>query len=407
MQQEHDFLARLAELAQSIPGGELAFTIALFIIVLSILVFVHEWGHYLAARSVGIKVQAFAIGFGRPILSWVDSAQTRWQVGWIPLGGYVQMLGQEDLKATRASREEGHFMAKSVGQRAWVIVAGPLANLVFGFLLLIVIMLTGEHKLKAEVGQVLPDMPAAGILQVGDVVRAANGQPIEDWPAMLEVISANGAQPLRLEVLRGVSEAEKEVVVVEIVPVVKTFTDLLGDTHTVGRIGVAPSYATFVVQHGPLDALREAGWKTWELTALTVKSLYKLMIGAVSADNLTGPLGIANLTGQTASSGMFALMMFMVVISINLCIVNLFPLPILDGGHLVMLAYEKISGRPLGAVAQEWLFKAGLACILALVGFATFNDVKRLGLLGGEQAKAQVEAVGSAGQAAGAAEVGK
>lgn len=392
MQKEHDFLARLAEMAQGLPGGEMMFTVVLFILVLSILVFVHEWGHYFAARSVGVRVQAFAIGFGRPLFSWVDKAQTRWQVGWIPLGGYVQMLGQEDLKATRTSQEAGHFMSKSIGQRAWVIVAGPLANLIFGFLLLIVIMLTGEHKLKAEVGQVLPDMPAFGILQEGDVVRALNGVPVEDWNGMLEVISASGGEPLKLEILRGETEAEKEALVVEIVPAVKTFTDLLGDTHTVGRIGVAPSYATFVVQHGPLDALREAAWKTWELTSLTVKSLYKLMIGAVSAENLTGPLGIANLTGQTASSGMFALMMFMVVISINLCIVNLFPLPVLDGGHLVMLAYEKVVGRPIGAVAQEWLFKFGLACIVLLVVFSTFNDVKRLGLIGGE-AKPEVEGV--------------
>jgi len=167
-----------------------------------------------------------------------------------------------------------------------------------------------------------------------------------------------------------------------VAPQVTTFTDFLGNEHTVGRLGIAPSYNTFVVQHPPIQAITRAAERTWEITSLTVQSLYKLLIGAVSPENLTGPLGIANLTGQTASSGLFALGMFMVVITINLCIVNLFPLPVLDGGHLVFLAYEKLRGKPLGDVAQEWAFRLGLACILMLAGFATFNDVKNLGWVG-------------------------
>lgn len=374
--QNPDFLAHLATLAQTIPGGTIIFTTLMFVIVLGLLVFVHELGHYLAARSVGITVQKFSIGFGHEILGWTDKHNTRWKIGWLPLGGYVQMLGQEDLKPSAKSLKPGHFMSKSVWQRAWVIVAGPLANLLFGFVLLLLVMFTGEHRLKAEVGQVLPDMPAVGVLQEGDLITTAGGTPVTDWDTLLDYISAHPSQPVQLTFTRAGQPMQAT-----LTPQTKTFTDLLGDTHTVGRIGVAPSYNTFVVYHGPASAVQRAAEKTWELTSLTVKSLYKLMIGAVSADNLTGPLGIANLTGQTASSGLFSLLMFMTVITINLCIVNLFPLPILDGGHLVFLAYEKLRGKPVGPNAQEWLFRFGLLCIVMLAVFSTVNDVKRLGLI--------------------------
>jgi regulator of sigma E protease len=372
-----DFLSHLAAIAQHIPGGTTAFTAVLFILVLSILIFVHELGHYLAARSVGIRIIAFSIGFGREIFGWTDKHGTRWKIAWLPMGGFVHMHGQEDGKAYSHIKDKDSFSAKKIWQRAWVIVAGPLANLVFGFLVLVVIMLTGEHRLKAEVGQLLPDMPAAQILQVNDEVTTFNGVPVADWDELQKNISDNGSKPITLTGVRA-----GQPFTASLTPQIKTFTDLLGDSHTVGRIGIAPTFNTFVVYHPPVQAVARAAERTWEITSLTVESLYKLVIGAVSADNLTGPLGIANLTGQTAASGLFALLMFMVVISINLCIVNLFPLPILDGGHLVLLAYEKLRGRPVGEGAQMWLFRFGFVCIIALACFATLNDVKRLGVFG-------------------------
>lgn len=372
-----DFLSHLAAIAQHIPGGTFAFTAVLFILVLSVLIFVHELGHYLAARSVGIRIIAFSIGFGKELFGWTDKSGTRWKVAWLPMGGYVHMHGQEDGKAYSNVTDPDSFSAKKIWQRAWVVVAGPLANLVFGFLVLVVVMLTGEHRLKPQVGQLLPDMPAAAVLQPGDEIITFNGTPVADWDELQQDISDNGNKPVTLTGQRGGQPFS-----ITLTPQIKTFTDLLGDTHTVGRIGIAPSFNTFVVYHPPLQAVSRAAQRTWEITSLTVESLYKLVIGAVSADNLTGPLGIANLTGQTAASGLFALLMFMVVISINLCIVNLFPLPILDGGHLVLLAYEKIRGRPVGDEAQMWLFRFGFVCIIALACFATLNDVKRLGVFG-------------------------
>ncbi len=371
-----DILSRLAEAAQMLPYGAFLFTTVLFILVLSLLIFVHEWGHYAAARSVGITVQRFAIGFGRPLVSWVDKHNTRWQIGWIPLGGYVQMLGQEDLKPSKKSQQSGHYMAKTASQRAWVISAGPLANLVLGFVILLMVMLGGEHKMKAEVGALVPEMPAAGVLQQGDVVSHINGLPIASWEDFQTTVTQNTGTPLVLGVQRAGA-----LVNLTVTPKVVEHVDVFGDTHTVGRIGVSPAGTTFVVNHSVGGAVAAAAAKTYEFTALTLKSLWKLLIGAIGADNLTGPLGIANLTGQTASSGFYALGMFMAVISINLFVVNLFPLPVLDGGHLVFLALEKLRGRPLGERAQEISFRVGLACIVGLFLLSTFNDIKRFGWL--------------------------
>lgn len=376
---EHpDLLARLVAWAASLPGGATVVTVVLFVLVLSTLVFVHEFGHFWAARRAGIRVRVFSIGFGTALLKWRDKHDTQWQVGWLPLGGYVEMLGQVDGAAVVARSEPDAYPNKTIGQRAGVIAAGPLANLLFAFVVLVLVMLTGEHKLKAEVGATLPDQPAHGVLQPGDLIVGLNGQPVREWQDVPDVISDQAGQTVQVTVQRAGSE-----VTVPLVPLKTTFTDLLGDTHTVGRLGIAPSYGTFVVQHGPLDAVLRAGERWWELLSLTVTSLYKLVIGAISVDNLTGPLGIADLTGQTAAQGMFTLLMFMVVISINLGLVNLLPLPVLDGGHLVLLALEKLRGKALGARAQEWLFKGGFALIIGLAVLATTNDLRRLGLFGG------------------------
>ncbi len=370
-----DALASLAQWAQQIPGGDFVLTVTLFLLLLGVLIFVHELGHYLAARQVGVKVQVFALGFGRAWLHWHDRHGTRWQIGWLPLGGYVQMLGQEDLRASSQSKDVGHFMNKSVSQRAWVVVAGPLANAVLGVLLLwLAFGWLGEQRLRAEVGTVLPDYPAATLLQPGDTIVGVQGQAVAGWPGLLEVVSANGGQPLALTVQR---DAALRTVLVT--PRVQQHTDIFGEVHTVGRMGITPSGAVDVLPHGLVQAASRALERSYELTALTVKSVYRLFTGAMSVENLTGPLGIANITGQTAHSGLYALLMLAALISVNLCVVNLLPLPVLDGGHLAFLALERLRGRPLGERAQEWALRGGLACLLAMALLATWNDIKRLG----------------------------
>ena len=343
--------------------------------VLSILVFVHEWGHYAAARSVGIRVVAFSIGFGRKLISWTDRHGTQWQIAWLPLGGYVQLHGQEDGKPYERHDEPDAFSSKGIPARMWVIVAGPLANMVFAFLLLCVVMLTGDHKLKAEIGMVQPDMPAATVFQKGDIVRQIDAVSIAEWDQMQSYVQDHAGKPLAV-----MFEREGQMRNVTLTPKTTTFTDLLGDTHTVGRLGVGPSYATFVVKHPPVTAVQQAASRTWDLLSLTVRSLYKLIIGAISPDNITGPLGIADMAGQTAANGFFAVAMFMVIISVNLGVINLFPLPVLDGGHLVFLTYEALAGRPLSERIQGAALRVGLALIVMLALFATMNDLKRFGV---------------------------
>lgn len=390
-----DFLAQLALHMQSIPGGEKAFTVVMFILVLSVLVFVHEMGHFLAARSVGVRVEAFSIGFGPRLLGWVDKQKTHWQICLLPLGGYVQLFGQglleDSAEGRRSAKNPESFAHKTILQRAWVIVAGPLANIVFAVLLMIVVMATGEHKLKPEVGAIMPDMPATGVVMQGDVLRTFNGESIEDWDAFQKRVSDNGSSQIALGIERQGAQ-----MTLQITPKVVEFTDLLGDTHQVGRIGIVPSYDTFVVKHPPMQALERGVARTWELTALTAKSLYKLLIGAIPSDNLTGPLGIADMAGQTASNGLYALALFLVIISVNLAVLNMVPLPVLDGGHLVFLAWEAVRGKPASGMVQEWATRVGLVLIISLALFSTSNDVKRFGWLGKSEPEAAAPAAAAA-----------
>ncbi|HEX2858892.1 MAG TPA: RIP metalloprotease RseP [Alphaproteobacteria bacterium] len=389
-----DFLAHIAQLAKTLPGGETLFSVVAFIVVLGILVFVHEWGHYFAARSVGIRVQAFAIGFGRPIIQWVDKQKTHWQIGWLPLGGYVQMLGQEDGKAYSHKNHKDSFAAKAIWQRAWVVVAGPLMNLVFAFVLVLGLMLSGERQLRPEVGGTLPNMPAHGLLQKGDIVRQADDTQIITWDDFQTYVSEHAGVPVQLVVERNGLPKH-----INITPQKSEFKDLLGDNHIVGRVGVSPSYAAFVQHHGVGGSLRRAVEHTWELTSMTVNAFGKLLVGAIAPENLTGPLGIADMAGQTAANGLYAVATLMAIISINLMVINLFPLPVLDGGHLLFLLYERIRGRPLPEKVQMVALRVGLTLIIMLAVFATFNDVKRFGWV----QKAYNAVTGQAGSAAMAA----
>lgn len=358
---------------QLLPYGGMLFTILMFIVVLAVLVFVHEYGHFYAARSVGVFVEKFSIGFGPVIQKWDDVKGTRWQVAWLPLGGFVQMRGQEDGKAMAADDDPESFAAKSVKERAWIIFAGPLANFLLAMVLLMGLMMYGEEQLKPVIGQVQEDMPAAAAgLQEGDVIRLVNDTPITDWDTMRDVIQQNLDAELQLVVERG-----NELLPILLSPDVVEYTDLMGRTHTVGRVGVLPSGATFYQDHGLLGGMVRGVEKTWELIALTFESIYRLIMGAISPDNLAGPLGIAQLTGSAADQGVYALLLFMAIISINLGIVNLLPIPVLDGGHLLFLLWEALFKQPPSEKVQTWSIRAGMAIILLLVVFATSNDIQR------------------------------
>jgi len=349
---------------------------AAFVVVLGVLVFIHELGHYLAARWRGVKVDAFSIGFGRAIATWTDRRGTVWKLAWIPLGGYVKLHGQERPQdvppEVRASWVRGQtFHDKPLGSRAIVVAAGPAANFV-----LAIVLFTG---LFAAVGQpvtlpvvqtVMPHSAAATAgLRPGDRIRAVDGQTIADFQALQAVVEANPAAHITLSVTRDGKILS--------VPVL-TGTEML-DGRRVGLLGVSGGLLKY--QPMSLPAAAAAGVReTWSVTAKTAQGVAQMIAGTRGTKDLGGPLRIAQLSGQVAELGLPSLLSFIAMLSVNIGLINLFPIPVLDGGHLMFFLFEAIRGRPLPPRAQEYGFRAGLALLAGLFVFATWNDLAHLGL---------------------------
>jgi regulator of sigma E protease len=354
--------------------------IVLFLFVLTVLVYVHEWGHYWVARKNGVRVEVFSIGFGPEVYGWTNEAGTRWKISAIPLGGYVKMLGQSDLP----SDEEGEqplseeeqavsFQNKTLAQRAAIVVAGPLANFIFAIVLFAgLIMTVGTPRHYAGVGNILPDSAAAEArLEVGDRIIDIDGQEVVWFSDLVRIVSANPGVPLKITVLRG-----KEELTLAATPKVQKRTDKDGNPVEIGLLGVRfdPEQAEYERQN-PLQAVWLGARQTFALTTNILSYLGEMIVGDRSAEELGGPLKIAKLSGQMAQGGLDNLIFFMAALSVNLGLINLFPIPLLDGGHLLFMAVEAIRGRPLDERTQEYGFRFGLILVLILMVFATWNDL--------------------------------
>ena len=354
--------------------------IVLFLFVLTVLVYVHEWGHYWVARKNGVRVEVFSIGFGPEVYGWTNEAGTRWKISAIPLGGYVKMLGQSDLP----SDEEGEqplseeeqavsFQNKTLAQRAAIVVAGPLANFIFAIVLFAgLIMTVGTPRHYAGVGNILPDSAAAEArLEVGDRIIDIDGQEVVWFSDLVRIVSANPGVPLKITVLRG-----KEELTLAATPKVQKRTDKDGNPVEIGLLGVRfdPEQAEYERQN-PLQAVWLGARQTFALTTNILSYLGEMIVGDRSAEELGGPLKIAKLSGQMAQGGFDNLIFFMAALSVNLGLINLFPIPLLDGGHLLFMAVEAIRGRPLDERTQEYGFRFGLILVLILMVFATWNDL--------------------------------
>ena len=354
--------------------------IVLFLFVLTVLVYVHEWGHYWVARKNGVRVEVFSIGFGPEVYGWTNEAGTRWKISAIPLGGYVKMLGQSDLP----SDEEGEqplseeeqavsFQNKTLAQRAAIVVAGPLANFIFAIVLFAgLIMTVGTPRHYAGVGNILPDSAAAEArLEVGDRIIDIDGQEVVWFSDLVRIVSANPGVPLKITVLRG-----KEELTLAATPKVQKRTDKDGNPVEIGLLGVRfdPEQAEYERQN-PLQAVWLGARQTFALTTNILSYLGEMIVGDRSAEELGGPLKIAKLSGQMAQGGLDNLIFFMAALSVNLGLINLFPIPLLDGGHLLFMAAEAIRGRPLDERTQEYGFRFGLILVLILMVFATWNDL--------------------------------
>ncbi len=354
-----------------------------FLVVLTVLVFVHEFGHYLVARRNGVRIEVFSIGFGPELFGWHDRAGTRWKFSAIPLGGYVKMFGDSDASSglphaglarmTPAERDVS-FHYKRLGQRAAIVAAGPAANFVFAIVVLAALFMTfGQPFTPAQVGQVQPGSAAerAGI-KPGDVIVSIDGAAMRSFEDVQQVVRLNPGVPMTIVVKRDGHDVS-----VRATPAKTELTDRFGNHYRIGLLGIAHNGVNYV-RRDPATAVIQAGEQTWDLSASTLKAMWQIVIGTRGTDELGGPLRIAQMSGDVAQGGAVPLIWFMAVLSINLGLINLFPVPVLDGGHLLFYAAEAIRGKPLGQRAQEYGFRIGLALVLTLMVFATWNDLVHL-----------------------------
>lgn len=348
-----------------------------FAVVLGVLVFIHELGHYLAARWRGVHVEAFSIGFGRALTSWTDRHGTVWKLAWLPLGGYVKMHGQERPEEVtpeeRAAWRPGQtFHEKSVGSRAIIVAAGPVANFLLAIVLFAALFLSfGRPITLAVVGEVMPDSAAAkaGLL-AGDRIEIIGDQPIRTFEDLQHIITVHPGEAMTLTIRR--EETLKSV------PVTVGTRDVNG--RPTGQLGIRAGKVEYQPV-GPLEALWGGATQTWTVTTETLAGLGQMISGQRGTEELGGPLRIAQLSGQVAELGFASLVTFIAVLSVNLGLINLFPVPVLDGGHLLFYIVEAVLGRPLPRRAQEYGFRAGLAVLACLFIFATWNDLAHFGLM--------------------------
>lgn len=353
-----------------------------FLVVLTVLVFVHELGHYWVARRNGVRIETFSIGFGPELFGRTDKAGTRWKFSAIPLGGYVKMFGDADAASTPSgavrsmtpAEREVSFFHKRLGQRAAIVAAGPIANFLFAIIgLALLFSIYGQPFTPADIGSVQPESAAAqaGMLP-GDVIVEVDGQPIERFEEVQQIVRFNQGTPLALVVQR-----DGQRLPIDVTPQVTTVTDRMGNSHTIGLLGIGRAGMEYR-RHDPLTALWQAGRETVNLTVGTLGAVGQMIGGSRGTEELGGPLRIAQMSGEVAQSGIVALIWFMAILSVNLGLINLFPIPMLDGGHLLFYAVEAIRGKPLGDRAQEYGFRIGLALVLTLMVFATWNDLVHL-----------------------------
>jgi regulator of sigma E protease len=348
-------------------------TIIATIIVLGVLIFAHELGHFLAAKWARVGVLTFSLGFG-PKLFGKKVGETQYQVSLIPLGGYVTMVGEEPGEKIPPELIAKSFSAQPVSRRLAIVFAGPFFNFLFAVVAFAVAFTVGLPTLLPEVGEVKPDFPAfqAG-LQKGDRILEVNGAPVKRWEDLAKAIHESTDQPLNLKV-----EREKQALQLSVTPQVSTQKNLFGDDVRVGLIGISPSGNTFIERTDPFTAVYRAVLQSWRVTELTVISIYKIIEGKISAKTIGGPILIAQLAGQQAKAGVLSLVIFMAVISINLVILNILPIPVLDGWHLLMFLIEGVIGRPVSLKLRERAQQIGIFFIILLMLLVFYNDISRI-----------------------------
>jgi len=368
-------------------SGDILIYAGAFLFVLTVVVFFHELGHFLVARYFGVKVETFAIGFGRELIGWNDSRGTRWKIGWLPLGGYVKFWGDDSAASTpdtsqldqmTASERSVSFHHKPVGNRFAVVAAGPIANFILGILIFAsLFMINGYTTILARVDQVQPGSAAeeAGFLP-GDVVLSIDGEKIGSFSDLQRRVMLSAGETLQMVV-----EREDQHLTLQVVPRVDEFTDAFGNVQRRGLIGLVRANKPedqVVESVGPVRALALGAQETWFIVDQTFVYLGRMIMGKESTDQLGGPLRIAQMSGQVAQVSISALIHLMAVLSVSIGLLNLFPVPMLDGGHLVFYGIEAVWRRPVSPRILDFSYRIGFAAITTLIVFVTWNDLVNL-----------------------------
>ena len=358
-----------------------------FLLVLTIVVFFHELGHYLVGRWCGIKAETFSVGFGPEIIGRTDSHGTRWKLSLIPLGGYVKFLGDENATSLPTGADDPQlndadrahsFQNAALWRRAATVVAGPMANFILAILIFAVTFgINGRMVSDPVVADVQPASAAqaAGILP-GDRFVAIDGVGVEIFDDVQRYVSVRPGVPITITM-----ERQGAMVDLTLTPVRTEISDTFGNKMEVGRIGVITNNdaGNFRVrEYNPIEAVGEGVAQSWYIVTRTVDYIGNIVTGREKADQLGGPIRVAKYSKDMSTLGITALIQLAAVLSVSIGLLNLMPVPMLDGGHLVFYAIEAVRGRPPGAVAQEWAYRFGLSIVLALMVFATWNDVSML-----------------------------
>jgi regulator of sigma E protease len=364
------------------------FTLASFLVALTVVVFVHEFGHFFFARRYGVRCESFSIGFGPELFGYTDRLGTRWKFSLIPLGGYVRMFGEADaMHAVEGGGEPdagaptpedraASLKYKPVGQRAAIVFAGPAINFLFAIAVFFAIFLVlGRPVVDPVVGGVVEDSPAAAAgLKPGDRIAAIDGTPIARFGDIQHLVQLGYGAPMTLTVQRDGQELS-----LPVTPRIVERKDAFGNLQKTAMLGISASGETVTVERlGPGAALGAAVTQTYEVVQGTVVAVGQMISGRRGTEDLGGPIRIAKYSGQAAKTGLAGFVLFVAILSINLGLINLFPVPLLDGGHLLFYAIEAVRGRPLSERAQEWGMRIGLALVGALMVFVTWNDIVQL-----------------------------
>ena len=340
------------------------------LIILSFLIFFHELGHFLMAKLVGVKVEVFSIGFGKKLFC-KKIGKTNWCLSAIPLGGYVQMKGQDDINPIKKSNDSDSYTSKTPWQKILILLGGPGFNFLLAILIYFFVAITGWSKLAPVIGETIPNTPAAKVLKSGDKIIAINHHKIKTWDEIPKYVKSSNIVILKIK-------RKNKVLTIKLKPKIEILKNIFGEKIKRKIIGIVPSGKIIKVKYNLFDALKITANKFIADSTLIIKGIEKLLTGAIGLNAISGPIGIVDVTAKVASYGLEPLLLLTALLSVNLGILNLLPIPALDGGHIIFNLYEAIFKKPVNEEIMVKLTVAGWIILGGLMIIGIFNDIHRI-----------------------------